>query len=192
MPRLLLDTYPEYRLPLIFDESETGAKAPTQTQETVIFWEGEWSEEAFRFYQFRYGPTPIKYRITFYGGTNTDCRSIIAQSFQEPIWERLDRILDEFEVADYKATLKFIAKYPNITPLLKYVRRAIRRYFGNADVSLVPKIDPEIGTQEMWVYVQTDMPVPEAMKKLKVFDREFFGNIWERTDQRLCFDLKFK
>ncbi len=189
---MLLDTNPGYRTPLIIDDSETGRESPTPTQNRIIFLGTVWPVKAFNTYQRIYGLTYAKFsHYALYRGTNTECDSVIAISFQEPIWEGLNKILGEFEVVDYKTTLQFIAKYPNIAPLLKHVRRAIRRYFGNADVSLGPETAPETGNQQLWVNIHTELPVSEAMKILENFDDDHFLKIWKKSNRKLCLDLLF-
>jgi hypothetical protein len=172
------------------DRTEEVMHVPVQN---IIFaWEGDWAEEALLAYQFRYGPTfaPFDPR-TFWYATNTNCASIIAESFQVPIFQKPHSVLDEFKVSDYKASLQFITEYPNIAPLLKQVRRAIRGHFDNPDVSLEPKTDPETGNQEMWIYIHTDLPVPEAMKTLESLDTGHFLETWKKSDRKLCLDLLF-
>jgi hypothetical protein len=106
--------------------------------------------------------------------------------------EIVKRVLGEFEIVDYKSTVEFIAKYPDLTSLLNQTRRAIRRYFKDTKTRVVPKTDPETGKEELWLYVYTDLPVPEALNILDKFDEDFFIKILKKSDNKLCFDLIFE
>lgn len=188
-----IDTNPGPHQQLIDDyELEEFEKSRRRAKGIFIFWGSDWPEESLRAYLRRYDLTNTElYPPAFFLGTNTDCKSIIAQSFQNPILEKVKGLLDEFEIVDYETTLEYLTKYRNLTSLLKQAQRGIRRYFNDAKTSLVPKIDPETGKEEIWLYVHTDLPVSKALDILDRFDEFIFTNIWQKSDHRLCCDLIF-
>ena len=85
------------------------------------------------------------------------------------------RALRGYELEDEDDILDFLRRYPTLIPLLREIREAIPKFFGEEAVTLEVSRDPEWPEDERLVAnIQTHFGPVEALDHLKRFDREWW------------------
>jgi hypothetical protein len=83
---------------------------------------------------------------------------------------------------------------PQLVPLLLEARQQVERVFGS-DVPMVLEVvqNPEAAdaSSELFAYIQTPLPVPEAREKLERLDEEWWLDALPRAEGRLSIALEY-
>jgi hypothetical protein len=95
------------------------------------------------------------------------------EAFYRPMITALESL---YTIRDWKAIQRFVVEFPNVFPVLLEASTALAKHFGpDCQVTLEIVSDPETENQrELVAYVQTSLPVADALVCLDSFDRAWF------------------
>jgi hypothetical protein len=89
--------------------------------------------------------------------------------------------------------LKFIEKYSFLANVLIEAYYQIRDFFPLSLVYLAIDVDSEnFGSEQLVVYISTDLDPEEAANTLKAFDKKWWLKSLKRTKGKLCITLELK
>ena len=86
---------------------------------------------------------------------------------------------------------EFLEKNAFLVPLVSAAYENIVKYFSHSQVTLDLEVDDEDFTESLAVHVITDLPLEEAYKQLKQFDRQWWLNVLDQADSKFYVDLRF-
>lgn len=91
-----------------------------------------------------------------------------------------------------KAVLEFLAAHAFLIPILEEVAERISDYFiSNSKPVLEVTTDPEaFDSRTLFVFIQTHLPLAEALRQLDRFDEAWWLQASERANGKLCIDVE--
>ena len=106
---------------------------------------------------------------------------------------KLRKLQGFYAFQDAAEILRFVRAYPSAVDILSEALPYLERLFGPApQVILEVTFDPESeGSEELFGYIQTSLPVEEALDRLHQLDQEWFLAQISRVRGRLNFNLEF-
>lgn len=109
------------------------------------------------------------------------------------LWEparllgRFYLLRDELEVGE------FIERHPFLLPLLREARVHIHEHFPGEEVALEVVVDPEEPDfEELFAYIQTDLPPEDALSRLRQLDSDWWLEAMPRAQNKVCIHLELR
>ena len=101
--------------------------------------------------------------------------------------------LDPFySYTDREAIARFARLCPALVPLLIEAAEQIGQYFTQPELVLEVVEGLSIEEQGLAVSINTDLAPEEAMARLERFDEEWWLDVQDQTEGRLCIDVEFR
>jgi hypothetical protein len=106
---------------------------------------------------------------------------------------KLRQLQGFYTILDAADVLHFVRTYPAAVDILAEARPYLERLFGpTPQVILEVTSDPvSEDSEELFGYIQTSLPVEEALDRLHRLDQEWFLALISRVRGRLNFNLDF-
>src|SRR5712692_4106771 len=89
-----------------------------------------------------------------------------------PMTEAVGEIQRLYTVKDEAEVLAFLQDHPTLVPLLLEAAPQLQKYFPGARLSVERIADPEEPIEQLFVSATTELPLDQALERLRQFDRD--------------------
>lgn len=111
-----------------------------------------------------------------------------------PIEPALNSLSQLYAFRRPEEVLSFLHAYPFLVPLLVEAYSKITDYFeASPEVVLEVITDPEAANDhELFAFIRTSLPPDEAMSRLDQLDKEWWLDVADRAEGKLCIHIEFR
>ena len=120
-------------------------------------------------------------------------QQVVPTSSQMDSIARALRSIQELYALSHPADIfRFFQQHPSLAPLVWETAHVLHRVFGPyVRLSLHLVRDPETGDEELFAFVHLEASVEEALRKLRMFDEEWFLDQQEEANGLFNVDVVF-
>ncbi|MGC9780508.1 MAG: hypothetical protein HZR80_14775 [Candidatus Heimdallarchaeota archaeon] len=97
-----------------------------------------------------------------------------------------------FELRDKKEIVYYLLEFPELLPILQQAPLIIQNYFKSSPLVLEVRKDPEEGSKNLMLYIQTSLSSEKAYKKLDEIDEQWWLIASKEIGGLLCLHVEFQ